>query len=75
MSTSSGFGRSSIVTVRGSSAMPQIGHAPGRSWTISGCMGQVYDTPGNGGSASSPAGSMNSSGSASKRFKHPLPQK
>ncbi len=30
------------VTVRGSSAMPQIGQAPGRSRTICGCMGQVY---------------------------------
>ncbi len=30
------------VTVRGSSAMPQIGQAPGPSRTICGCMGQVY---------------------------------
>ena len=29
------------VIVRGSSAMPQIGHAPGSSRTISGCIGQV----------------------------------
>ena len=31
-------------TVRGSSAMPQIGQAPGASRTISGCIGQVYST-------------------------------
>ena len=30
------------VTVRGSSAMPQIGQVPGPSRTICGCMGQVY---------------------------------
>ncbi len=30
------------VTVRGSSAMPQMGQAPGPSRTICGCMGQVY---------------------------------
>ena len=41
MSSSSGF-RSSTATVRGSSAMPQIGHAPGASRAISGCMGQVH---------------------------------
>ena len=34
--------RAEAVTVRGSSAMPQIGHAPGPGCTISGCMGQVY---------------------------------
>ena len=41
MSSSSGFGSSSAVIVRGSSAMPQIGQAPGASRTISGCIGQV----------------------------------
>jgi hypothetical protein len=41
MSMSSGF-LSSIVTVRGSSAMPQIGQLPGASRTISGCIGQVH---------------------------------
>ena len=30
------------VTVRGSSAMPQMGQVPGSERTISGCMGQVY---------------------------------
>ena len=42
MSTYSGFGPSSTVTVRGSSAMPQIGQLPGTSRTISGCIGQVH---------------------------------
>jgi hypothetical protein len=32
----------SAVTVRGSSAMPQIGQLPGPARTICGCMGQVY---------------------------------
>src|SRR5439155_1662748 len=41
MAVSSGFGSSSAVTVRGSSAMPQIGQEPGSSLTISGCIGQV----------------------------------
>ena len=41
MSRSSGLS-SSTVTVRGSSAMPQIGQLPGSARTISGCMGQVY---------------------------------
>ncbi len=41
MSSSSGFGAASAVTVSGSSAMPQIGQEPGPSCRISGCMGQV----------------------------------
>ena len=41
MSPNSGFS-SRAPTVRGSSAMPQIGHAPGSARTISGCIGQVY---------------------------------
>ena len=41
MLTSSGLA-ALAVTVRGSSAMPQIGQAPGWSRTICGCMGQVY---------------------------------
>ena len=45
-STSSGFGPSSPVgTPIGSSAMPQIGQAPGLSRMISGCIGQVYCVP------------------------------
>src|SRR2546421_215001 len=40
--TSSGFGSSSSVKVRGSNAMPQIGQVPGASRTTSGCIGQVY---------------------------------
>src|SRR5258708_5472890 len=42
MSRSSGFASAAVVTVRGSKAMPQIGHEPGSGRTISGCMGQVY---------------------------------
>ena len=41
MSSSSGL-LSSIVTIRGSSAIPQIGQAPGASRTISGCIGHVH---------------------------------
>jgi hypothetical protein len=46
MSTSSGFTSSASETVRGSSAMPQIGQLPGAFRTIWGCMGQVYSTGG-----------------------------
>src|SRR6267143_6486637 len=42
MFTNSGFFSSSAVTVLGSRAMPQIGHEPGLSRTIWGCMGHVY---------------------------------
>ena len=41
MSASSGFGGASAVTSSGSSAMPQIGQAPGPTWRICGCIGQV----------------------------------
>ena len=44
MSSSSGF-RSSTATVRGSRAIPQIGHAPGPVRTISGCIGHVQVAP------------------------------
>ena len=44
MSRSSGFSSSRAVTVRGSSAIPQIAQLPGCGRTISGCMGQVYST-------------------------------
>ena len=40
-STSSGLGPVSAVARSGSSAMPQIGHEPGPSCLISGCIGQV----------------------------------
>ena len=42
MSRSSGFTSSASVTIRGSSAMPQIGQAPGPGRTISGCIGQTH---------------------------------
>ena len=41
MSSSSGL-VSSRVTTRGSSAIPQIGHDPEASRTISGCIGHVH---------------------------------
>ena len=40
--TSSGFSSSATIAVRGSSAIPQIGHEPGSARTISGCIGHVY---------------------------------
>src|SRR5690349_18839532 len=45
MLASSGFGPSSSATVRGSSAIPQIGQMPGSDRTISGSIGQMYSTP------------------------------
>src|SRR6266566_6641555 len=42
MFASSGFFSSSVATILGSRAIPQIGHDPGSSRTISGCMGHVY---------------------------------
>src|SRR5271154_1830349 len=42
MDASSGFSSSSITIVRGSRAIPQIGHELGSSPTISGCIGHVY---------------------------------
>ncbi len=45
MSASSGLAPLSAVTISGSSAMPQMGHEPGPSWRISGCMGQVKIVP------------------------------
>ena len=44
MSRSSSDGPVSAVTMTGSRAMPQIGHAPGPGCRISGCIGQVYST-------------------------------
>ena len=64
MSTSSGFGASLEATTRGSSAIPQIGQAPGRSRTISGCIGHVYST------FISAAGSERSGSRAMPHFGH-----
>src|SRR6185437_7612267 len=44
ISRSSGFGRSSNVTILGSKAIPQIGQAPGSVDTTSGSIGQMYST-------------------------------
>jgi hypothetical protein len=45
MSTSSSLGPLACVGTRGSSAIPQIGHAPGALALISGCIGQVHVVP------------------------------
>jgi len=42
MSRSSGSAAGSAVMVRGSRAIPQMGHDPGASRTISGCIGHVH---------------------------------
>jgi hypothetical protein len=44
MSPNSGFSSSSPETVRGSSAIPQMGQDPGPGRTTCGCIGQVYST-------------------------------
>ena len=44
MSFSSGLTGSSSETVRGSSAIPQMGQEPGASRTICGCIGQTHST-------------------------------
>jgi len=49
MSISSGLASSSAVTLRGSSAIPQIGQLPGAWRTISGCIGHQYSVPAAGG--------------------------
>src|SRR5574340_1607103 len=47
---------SSVVALRGSRAMPQIGQLPGSLRTTSGCIGQVYSTaPGADGDSGSSA--------------------
>ncbi len=51
MAPSSGFSSAAApppgsATERGSRAMPQIGQLPGRSRTISGCIGQVHSATG-----------------------------
>src|SRR6185312_16375538 len=58
MLRNSGFSSSVAVTVRGSSAMPQMGQLPGWSRTIPGCQTQVYsvlvNAAGNSGSSAMP---------------------
>ena len=61
---------SPALGVAGSSAMPQIGHEPGPSCTISGCIGQVYGRAadaGDGASASCGAPPRKRAGSSRKR--------
>jgi hypothetical protein len=42
MSSNWGLASGSAVTVRGASAIPQIGHEPGAVRTTCGCIGQTY---------------------------------
>ena len=77
MSSSSGFVSSARVTVRGSSAMPQMGQGPGFVSSTSGSIGQTYSTLAPGGAGASGAGALiaaiegpafsQCSGSAAKR--------
>jgi len=65
MSSNSGPGPSSADGIMGSSAIPHLGHAPGRSCTTSGCIGQVYFAPGGADAlAGGLALAMNASGAA-----------
>src|SRR4051812_33711051 len=78
MSTSSGFCSSPIAAVRGSSAIPQIGHELGEELTISGCIGHTNSEPGGaalGGGRAPATGERNASGSAAKRPRQRSPQK
>src|SRR5215510_3623427 len=45
-SSGSSSANATPAVYRGSRAIPQIGHEPGRSATTSGCMGQKYSTVG-----------------------------
>ncbi len=64
MSRSSGFSSCAAVTVRGSSAMPQIGHEPGPGRTTSGCMGQVYSMRADGAAGTSGSSAIPQEGQA-----------
>src|SRR5689334_15794042 len=80
MSRSSAFGRSSNVTILGSSAMPQTGHAPGLLSRTSGSIGQMYSTLEPAGAATGAfarcaGGVRNGAGSRRNFSKHPVEQK
>src|ERR1044072_8787067 len=80
MSSNSGLGRSSNVTIFGSSAMPQIGHAPGAFSRTSGSIGQTYSTVAPVGTvvgvvARCAGGTRNAAGSLRNFTKHPGEQK
>src|SRR2546421_8649457 len=66
---------SSSETLRGSSAMPQMGQLPGRSRRISGCIGQVYIAPAGSWDGEGGFGFRYCSGFAANRSLHPLLQK
>ena len=89
MSSSSGLGAGAAVTALGSSAMPQIRHAPGPVSTTSGSIGQTHSAArlGTGGRAGAGTGAgaviadargpafSQWSGSFAKRSRQPGPQK
>jgi hypothetical protein len=75
ISTSSGLGPASAVASSGSSAMPQMGQAPGPTCRISGCMGHVYMVPSGTGFARTCSGARYFSGSARNRSRHLAEQK
>src|SRR5579862_5513094 len=58
MSRSSGFWISVAETVRGSSAMPQMGQEPGSGRTICGCIGQKYSVRADGGAGIAASSAM-----------------
>ena len=72
MSRSSVLSSGSPVMVRGSSAIPQIGHEPGWGRMISGCIGHVYSTPfvGFGGSTGAGGGATYAAGLAVNFSRH-----
>ena len=75
MSISSGLGPASADTSSGSSAMPQIGQAPGPSWRTSASMGQTNIVPGGTGGSARGAGDRYFSGSAANFVRQPAEQK
>ena len=75
MSIASWLGPASADTSSGSSAMPQIGHAPGWSWRTSGSIGQMKTVPGGAGGSARGAGDRYLAGSAANLVRHPAEQK
>src|ERR1700722_3062180 len=73
MSASSALASGSALTVRGSSAMPQVGELPGPLWRISGCIGQVKVAPGE--AIADAFGTRYLAGVAANLVRHPAQQK
>ena len=74
-SISSGLGASSSDGSSGSSAMPQIGHVPGFSRRISGCIGHVHIAPGEARGSGRGVSDRYLAGSAVNFARHPALQK